>query len=113
MSNLRLRTKFLFSLVATIACLSCATLLAVRYSGQRRARQEVVASVHTSLLTFDVLLHQHQQALTGKADLLATKAAMVGNGEDLASRLGLLIRWNSMGAIVPGVVEHQQRRCTS
>jgi signal transduction histidine kinase len=70
----------------TIACLSCATLLVVSYSGQKRARQEVVASVHTSLLTFDVLLHQHQQALARKADLLATRAAMAVDGEDVDAR---------------------------
>jgi len=83
MRDLRLRTKLLFFLVPATAVLSCATLLVVSYSGQQHARQEVVASVHTSLLTFAVLLHQHQQALARKADLLATKAAMVGDGEDI------------------------------
>ena len=85
MSDLRLRTKLLLSLVLTTACLSCATLLVVRYSGQKHARQEVVAAAHTSVLTFDVLLHQHQKALARKADLLATKAAMAGDEEDAAA----------------------------
>lgn len=83
MRDLRLRTKLLFSLVLTTACLSCATLLVVRYSGQKHAQQDVMAGAHTSLLTFDVLLHQHQNALARKADLLATKAAMAGDGEDV------------------------------
>jgi signal transduction histidine kinase len=83
MRDLRLRTKLLFSLVLTTACLSCATLLVVRYSGQKHTQQDVVAGAHTSLLTFDVLLHQHQKALARKADLLATKAAMAGDGEDI------------------------------
>jgi signal transduction histidine kinase len=83
MSDLRLRTKLLFSLVLTTACLSCATLLVVRYSGQKHARQEVVAGAHTSLLTFEALLDQHQKALTQKADLLATRAAMAGDGEEV------------------------------
>jgi len=82
MSDLRLRTKLLLSLVLTTACLSCATLLVVRFSGEKHAREEIVAGAHTSLLTFDVLLHQHQKALARKADLLATKAAMAGDGED-------------------------------
>jgi hypothetical protein len=55
----------------------------VRYSGQKHAQQDVMAGAHTSLLTFDVLLHQHQNALARKADLLATKAAMAGDGEDV------------------------------
>lgn len=83
MRDLRLRTKLLFSLVLTTACLSCGTLLVVRYSGQKHTQQDVVAGAHTSLLTFDVLLHQHQKALARKADLLATKAAMAGDGEDI------------------------------
>jgi signal transduction histidine kinase len=80
--GLRLRTKFLFSLVLTTACLSCATLLVVRYSVQEHARQQVVTEAHTSLLAFDVLLHQHQNVLARKADLLATKAAMTGDDDD-------------------------------
>ena len=82
MHDLRLRTKLLSSLVLTIACLSCATLLVVRYSVQKHARQEVVAGAHTSLQAFDVLLHQDQYVLARKADLLATKAAMAGEGND-------------------------------
>jgi signal transduction histidine kinase len=83
MSDLRLRTKLLFSLVLITSCLCCATLLAVRYSGQKHARQEVAVGAHTSLLTFEVLFHQHQNALARKADLLATKAAMAGDEEDV------------------------------
>jgi signal transduction histidine kinase len=83
MTDLKLRTKLLFSLVLTIACLSWATLLVVRYSGQNHARKEVAAGAHTSLLTFDALLQQHQKALAQKADLLATRAAMAGDGEDI------------------------------
>jgi len=49
MSDLRLRTKLLLSLVLTTACLSCATLLVVRFSGEKHARKEVVAGAHTSL----------------------------------------------------------------
>lgn len=85
LSNLRLRTKLLLSLVLTTACLSSATLLVVRYSGQKHAWQEVAAEAHTSLLAFDVLLHQHQKVLARKADLLATKEAMSGDVDDASS----------------------------
>ncbi len=81
LTELRLRSKLLISLVLTIACLSCATLLTVSYSGEKHAREEVAAGAHTSLLTFDVLFHQDQQVLAQKADLLATKAAMATDGE--------------------------------
>ena len=86
MSDLKLANKLLFSFVLMTACLSCATLFAVRYSGQKHAREEVVAEAHTSLLTFDVLFHQHQKALARKADLLATKAAMAGDDEDFDAK---------------------------
>ncbi len=81
LSNLRLRTKLLLSLALTTASLSCATLLVVRYSGQKHARQEVAAGARTSVLTFEVALHQHQESLARKADLLATKAEMAGDLE--------------------------------
>jgi signal transduction histidine kinase len=81
MTELRLRSKLLISLVLTIACLSCVTLLTVSYTGEKHAREEVAAGAHTSLLTFDVLFHQDQQVLSQKADLLATKAAMATEGE--------------------------------
>jgi signal transduction histidine kinase len=68
-------------LALTTASLSCATLLVVRYSGQKHARQEVAAGARTSVLTFEVALHQHQEALARKADLLATKAEMAGGLE--------------------------------
>ncbi|MFY9691608.1 MAG: hypothetical protein WAJ86_16845, partial [Candidatus Acidiferrales bacterium] len=55
LSNLRLRTKFLLSLSLVTVALSCATLFAVRSSGENHARQQLVAGTHTSLLTFDVL----------------------------------------------------------
>ncbi len=57
-------------------------MLVVGYSGEKHARQEVVAGAHTSLLTFGVLLRQHQEALAQKADLLATSAAMSGEGQE-------------------------------
>jgi signal transduction histidine kinase len=86
LDDLRLRTKFLLSLVLTTAFLTCAMLLGVRYSVQKHAQEEVVAGAHNSLLTFDALLHQHQKALARKADLLATKTAMAGDDDAEAAQ---------------------------
>ncbi|HTW25351.1 MAG TPA: ATP-binding protein [Candidatus Baltobacteraceae bacterium] len=82
LSNLRLRTKLLLSLALVTVALSCATLFAVRSAGEAHARQELVSSTHTSLMTFDVLFRQKQNALARKADLLATQAAMAGTQDD-------------------------------
>ena len=83
LSNLRLRTKFLLSLSLLTITLSCATLFAVRSSGENHARQELVSGTHTSLMTFDVIFRQKQSALARKADLLATQAAMAGAPVDV------------------------------
>src|ERR1700722_15471615 len=73
-SNLRLRTKLVLSFVLIIATLSCATLLAVRHVANRHLQQEIVSETQTSVLTFMAMLHEHQNALNRKADLLATLA---------------------------------------
>jgi len=73
-SNLRLRTKLMLSFVLIIATLSCATLLAVRHVAKRHLQQEIVSETQTSVLTFMAMLHEHQNALNRKADLLATLA---------------------------------------
>jgi signal transduction histidine kinase/ActR/RegA family two-component response regulator len=73
-SNLRLRTKLVLSFVVIIATLSCATLLAVRHVAKKHLQQEIVSETQTSVLTFLAMLHEHQNALNRKADLLATLA---------------------------------------
>ncbi len=73
-SNLRLRTKLVLSFVLTIATLSCATLLAVRHVAKKHLQLEIVSETQTSVLTFMAILHEHQNALNRKADLLATLA---------------------------------------
>src|SRR5277367_4690774 len=73
-SNLRLRTKLVLSFVLIIATLSCATLLAVRHVAKKHLQQEIVSETQTSVLTFMAMLHEHQNALNRKADLLATLA---------------------------------------
>ena len=82
LNNIGLRTKLLLSLTLVTSGLSCASLLAVRSSGENHARRELVAGAHSSLRTFDVLVHQKQRALAREADLLATQAEMEGDEND-------------------------------
>ncbi|HEY6443867.1 MAG TPA: ATP-binding protein [Candidatus Acidoferrales bacterium] len=70
-----LRTKFLLSLVLTTTGLSCATLLVVRHTAQKRLQQEIVSDAQSSGLTLQLLLHQREAMLNRKASLLGTLAA--------------------------------------
>jgi signal transduction histidine kinase len=73
---LRLRTKFLLSLVIVITGLTCATLFVVQRSAQQRVRREVQEEALNAVLTFRVLQHDHAVTLSRKADLLALMASM-------------------------------------
>src|SRR2546429_2397407 len=75
-TNLRLRTKFLLSLVLVTAGLTCVTLLVVHRYAAVQAQREIEAGARNAMLTFQVLQHQQQIALSRKADLLATLAYM-------------------------------------
>src|SRR6202049_3075860 len=74
--NLRLRTKFLLSLVLITACLTCATLLVVRRSAPMRVQREIQQEALNTVLTFDAVHDEHQVVLSRKADLLASLAFM-------------------------------------
>jgi signal transduction histidine kinase/ActR/RegA family two-component response regulator len=74
LSNLRLRTKFLLSMVLVIATLSGVTLLVVRQRVQQQARQDLANSASNALAMFKILEHQRQSQMSHKADLLATSA---------------------------------------
>jgi signal transduction histidine kinase len=80
---LRLRTKFLLSLVLVTAALTCATLLLVRHNAQEREQREIREEALNVILTFQVAQHQHRVALSHKADLLASLASM-RNGDATA-----------------------------
>jgi signal transduction histidine kinase/CheY-like chemotaxis protein len=82
-ANLRLRTKFLLSMVLVIAGLTWVALLIVRQTVQDRARQELTTSAQNSLVIFEILQHQRHEALSRKADLLATSAFLSDNDADL------------------------------
>src|ERR1700683_5060739 len=73
-SSIGLRAKLLLSFVLTVAGMSFATLLVVRHSAKKHLQQEIVTEAQASQTTFEGLLHQHQVALSRKANLLATLA---------------------------------------
>lgn len=81
-ANLRLRTKFLISLVLMIAALATAGLLGIHQTVERDMRRQSVIDAQNSLTVFEVLRHQHQVALSRKADLLATLAMLSENDGD-------------------------------
>ncbi len=73
-ANLRLRTKFLLSMVVVIAGLTWVALFVVRQTVQERAQQELTDRAHNSLVALDILQRQRQAVLSRKANLLATSA---------------------------------------
>jgi signal transduction histidine kinase/ActR/RegA family two-component response regulator len=75
-ANLRLRTKLLLSFVLLSAGLTCATLLVVRRSAQVQMQHQVEQDARNATLMFQVMEHQHQMALSRKADLLASLTYM-------------------------------------
>src|SRR6266436_4987006 len=132
-ANLRLRTKLLLSFVLLSAGLTCATLLVVRRSAQVQMQHQVEQDARNATLTFQVMEHQHQIALSRTADLLASLAYM-RNGdattikdvsEDpwksddcnmfaLADKRGKIIALHSTAAVFPtAVTEEMLRRSLS
>ncbi len=79
LANLRLRTKILLALVCTTVGLTCSALLFVRSAAVDHVQEEIASSAQDSLLTFQVLLHEHELSLLRKGDLLGTLAAMTGD----------------------------------
>src|SRR5258708_17366110 len=73
---LRLRTKLLLSFVLLSSGLTCATLLVVRRSAQVQMQHQIEQDARNATLMFQVMEHQHQVALSRKADLLASLAYM-------------------------------------
>ncbi len=85
MVRLRLRTKFLLSMVLISAGLTTLSLLSVRQSVQSEARQEIVADLRNSVSTFQSFHREQQTTLSHSADLLADlpdlRALMTTNHE--------------------------------
>ncbi|MBA0088036.1 MAG: hypothetical protein HRJ53_23885, partial [Acidobacteria bacterium Pan2503] len=82
---MKLRSKFLLSLVLVIATMTGGTLLTVRQSMQAQVQQQVGEDARNSILTFQVMQQQRRLVLGRKAELLATLAYM-RNGDPTVIR---------------------------
>src|ERR1700719_1362876 len=71
MRKIRLRTKFLLSLLAISAGLTSATLLIVRYSIQQQVRASLQEDLDNSVRTYHGFATQRQAMLNRSAVLLA------------------------------------------
>jgi signal transduction histidine kinase len=71
LGNIRLRTKFLLSLLAISAGLTAATLLIVSYSVRKRVRENIGEDVRNSVTNYQSFQAQQEEALTRSAALLA------------------------------------------
>jgi signal transduction histidine kinase len=69
--NIRLRTKFLLSLLAISAGLTAATLLIVSYSVRKRVRENIREDVRNSVSNYQSFQAQQEETLTRSAALLA------------------------------------------
>jgi signal transduction histidine kinase len=69
--KIRLRTKFLLSLLAISAGLTAATLFIVSYSIQKRVREDIRVDLRNSVNTYQTFERQRDTALTRSAELLA------------------------------------------
>jgi signal transduction histidine kinase len=71
MLKLRMRTKFLLSMLLISAGLTCTSLLLVRHSVQKQIRQEIFADLRNSVSTFQNFQRERELTLTHSAELLA------------------------------------------
>ncbi len=69
--NLRLRTKFLLSMLLITAGLTSTSLLLVRRSVQSQVKKEIFSDLHNSVSTFQNFQRERELTLTRSADLLA------------------------------------------
>ncbi len=71
MLKLRMRTKFLLSMLLISAGLTCTSLLLVRHSVQKQVKKEIFADLQNSVSTFQNFQRERELTLTHSADLLA------------------------------------------
>jgi signal transduction histidine kinase/CheY-like chemotaxis protein len=69
--KIRLRTKFLLSLLAISAGLTAATLFIVSYSIQKRVREDIRVDLRNSVTTYQRFEQQREAGLARSAELLA------------------------------------------
>ena len=70
-SRLRLRTKFLLSMILISSALTCTSLLVVRRTVQTQVRKEIVVGLRNSAEAFQNFQRQREATLARSADLLA------------------------------------------
>lgn len=71
MIKIRLRTKFLLSLILTTTALTTVSLLAVQHYLERHARREMYEQLHNSITTFQQFAQQRQRMLAQSAGFTA------------------------------------------
>ena len=71
MLKLRMRSKFLLSMLLISAGLTCTSLLVVRHSVQKQVRREIFADLRNSVSTFQNFQRERELTLTHSAELLA------------------------------------------
>jgi signal transduction histidine kinase len=71
MLKLRMRTKFLLSMLLISAGLTCTSLLLVRHSVRKQIRREIFADLRNSVSTFQNFQRERELTLTHSAELLA------------------------------------------
>jgi signal transduction histidine kinase len=71
MRGIRLRTKFLLSLLTVSTAFMCATLLIVRRTVQLQVRKEILDDLRNSVNTFQNFEKQREATLTRSAELVA------------------------------------------
>ena len=70
-AGLRLRTKFLLSMLLVSAALTTTTLLVVRLTVQKQVRRDIQSGLGNSVLTFQDFQRQREEMLARSAQLLA------------------------------------------
>src|SRR5579863_5992811 len=75
-AKLRLRTKFLLSVIAIIAGLTSATLLIVGHAAEEQVQKSVEQDTRNSVLTFQNLRAERQIELNRSAEIFATLPAV-------------------------------------
>jgi len=71
MLKLRMRTKFLLSMLLISAGLTCSSLLLVRHSVQAQVKKSIFADLRNSVTTFQNVQQERELALSHAAELLA------------------------------------------
>jgi signal transduction histidine kinase/CheY-like chemotaxis protein len=98
---IRLRTKFLLSLLAISAGLTTATLLIVSYSVQKQVRAGIQQDLRNSVGTYRSFERQRQETLTRSAELLANLPnvrALMTTGDEPTIQDGSAEVWRQSGS---------------